>query len=72
MFSNRLFQGLIGFNLQTLVNDPSRIRDADNIRALLHAQRGRLIMVIVREYFVLFKRRGLLDELLAEIANEKG
>jgi hypothetical protein len=37
-------EGLIGFKLQALVNDPSRTRDLDDIRALLRAQRGRLNM----------------------------
>jgi hypothetical protein len=37
-------EGLIGFKLQALVNNPSRTRDFDDIRALLRAQRGRLNM----------------------------
>jgi hypothetical protein len=64
-------EGLIGFKLQALVNNPSRIRDLDDIRALLRAQRGRLNMQEVREYFALFDRKEMLDELLAEIANDK-
>lgn len=63
-------EGLIGFKLQALVNNPSRQRDLDDIRALLRAQRGRLNMQEVRGYFDLFERGELLDELLAEIANE--
>lgn len=64
-------EGLIGFKLQALVNNPSRTRDLDDIRALLRAQRGRLNMAEVREYFALFDRQELLDELLDEIANDK-
>ncbi|MFC5525313.1 hypothetical protein ACFPPA_06110 [Rhodanobacter ginsengisoli] len=64
-------EGLIGFKLQALVNNPSRARDLDDIRALLRAQRGRLSMVEVQEYFALFDRKEMLDELLAEIANDK-
>ncbi|GAA0242838.1 nucleotidyltransferase family protein [Rhodanobacter caeni] len=64
-------EGLIGFKLQALVNNPSRTRDFDDIRALLRVQRGRLNMVEVQEYFALFDRKEMLDELLAEIANDK-
>jgi hypothetical protein len=63
-------EGLIGFKLQALVNDPSRTRDLDDIRALLRAQRGRLNMAEVHEYFALFDRTELLDELLAQIADK--
>ena len=59
-------EGLIGFKLQALVNDPGRTRDLDDIRALLRAQRGRLNMTEVREYFALFRREDLLDELLTQ------
>lgn len=64
-------EGLIGFKLQALVNNHSRTRDLDDIRALLRAQRGRLNMQEVQEYFALFDRKEMLDELLAEIANDK-
>jgi hypothetical protein len=64
-------EGLIGFKLQALVNDPSRTRDLEDIRALLRVQRGRLNMEEVREYFALFDRQEILDELLAEIANDR-
>lgn len=60
-------EGLIGFKLQALVNNPFRTRDLDDIRALLRAQRGRLNMIEVRQYFALFDRKETLDELLAEI-----
>lgn len=60
-------EGLIGFKLQALVNDPLRRRDLEDIRALLRAQRDRLNMQELREYFALFDRQDLLDELLAEL-----
>lgn len=60
-------EGLIGFKLQALANNPSHARDLDDMRALLRAQRGRLNMPEVREYFALFGREELLDELLDEI-----
>jgi hypothetical protein len=64
-------EGLIGFKLQALVNNPSRSRDLEDIRALLCAQHGKLNMVEVREYFAMFDRTEMLDGLLAEIADEK-
>ena len=60
-------EGLIGFKLQALVNDPKRGRDLDDIRALLRAQQGRLNMQEIRDYFALFERTELFDELLAEL-----
>jgi len=57
-------EGLIGFKLQGLANDPRRTQDLEDIKALLHANRDTLNMVEVREYFKLFNREGLLDELL--------
>lgn len=64
-------EGLIGFKLQALVNNPSRSRDLDDIRALLRVQRDWLNMAEVREYFAMFDRTEMLDGLLAEIAEEK-
>jgi hypothetical protein len=59
-------EGLIGFKLQGLVNDPRRRQDLEDIRALLRANRPRLDMAEVREYFHLFDRDDLLDELLED------
>ena len=59
-------EGLIGFKLQALCNDPTRGRDLDDIRRLLRANRTKLDMDEVRKYFALFEREALLDELLAE------
>lgn len=63
-------EGLIGFKLQALVNNPSRLRDIEDIQALLRAQRDRLNMAEVREYFVMFDRAEMLDGILDEIAAE--
>lgn len=59
-------EGLIGFKLQALANDPSRIRDIEDIRALLSTKHDELDMQEIREYFALFDRTQWLDELLAE------
>lgn len=61
-------EGLIGFKLQAMVNDPQRTQDMEDIRALLRAKRGGLDMEQVRGYFQLFEREGLLDDLLREIS----
>lgn len=58
-------EGLIGFKLQALCNDPSRGRDLDDIRQLLQANRAELDMAEVRRYFQLFDREEVLNELLA-------
>lgn len=58
-------EGLIGFKLQALCNDPGRGRDLDDIRQLLRQNRDQLDLREVRHYFVLFEREPLLDELLS-------
>jgi len=63
-------EGLIGFKLQALANNPSRTRDIEDIRALLRAQHGKLNMAEVREYFALFDCVEWLDELLAQIDDD--
>jgi len=60
-------EGIIGFKLQALVNDPRRTQDLEDIRALLRANGPSLDMEEVREYFRLFDREAQLDELLREI-----
>ena len=60
-------EGLIGFKLQALVNEPRRTQDLEDIRALLRANRATLDMEQVRGYFRLFQRESQLDELLGEI-----
>lgn len=58
-------EGLIAFKLQGFVNDPSRTQDLEDIRSLLRANREVVNQVELREYFRLFEREPLLDELLA-------
>lgn len=57
-------EGLIGFKLQGHVNDPSRTRDLDDIRALLKTHRNSVNMDELRGYFALFDKADLLHELL--------
>lgn len=57
-------EGLIGFKLQGFVNDATRTRDLDDIRALFKIHRASLNMNEVREYFALFDQSELLHELL--------
>jgi hypothetical protein len=58
-------EGLIGFKLQGFVNDATRTRDLEDIRALVKIHRDSLNMDELREYFALFNRLELLHELLA-------
>jgi hypothetical protein len=60
-------EGLIGFKLQGVVNDPRRTQDLEDIKALLRANVASIDMAEVREYFKLFERESLLDELLEQI-----
>lgn len=57
-------EGLIGFKLQGFVNDATRTRDLDDIRALFKIHRASLDMDELREYFALFNKPELLHELL--------
>lgn len=59
-------EGIIGFKLQALANDPSRLQDLADIRALLRHNLATMDMDEVRGYFRLFDREPLLDELLSE------
>lgn len=59
-------EGLIAFKLQAWVNNPRRTQDLEDIRALLRANRDELDLAEVREYFVLFGREDMLEELLHE------
>jgi hypothetical protein len=60
-------EGLIGFKLQAMVNNPRRTQDLEDIRALMRENRDIIDMVQVREYFQLFDRQTLLEELINEI-----
>lgn len=57
-------EGLIGFKLQALVNDPRRTQHLADIRALIRANRATLNMGRLREFFRFFDREALLEELL--------
>jgi len=59
-------EGIIGFKLQALANDPTRAQDLADIRALFRANRGSLDIDEVRGYFRLFDREPLLDEILRD------
>ena len=58
-------EGLIGFKLQGFVNDATRTRDLDDIRALVKLHRTSINLDELREYFALFNQSHLLDELLS-------
>jgi len=60
-------EGLIAFKLQGWVNNPRRTQDLEDIRALVRANRDTLNRSEIREYFVLFNRESLLDEILNEL-----
>jgi hypothetical protein len=57
-------EGLIGLKLQGFVNNPRRTQDLEDIKALIAANRQALKMDEVREYFRLFNREPLLEEIL--------
>ena len=59
-------EGLIGFKLQGFINDPRRTQDLEDIRALLRASQATRDLDEVREYFRLFDREAMLEELLHE------
>jgi hypothetical protein len=59
-------EGLIAFKLQGFVNNPRRTQDLEDIRALIRANRDTLNLTEVREYFMLFERAALLEEILSE------
>jgi hypothetical protein len=50
--------------LQGFVNNPRRTQDLEDIKALVAANRQALKMHEVREYFSLFDREALLEEIL--------
>jgi len=58
-------EGLIAFKLQGFVNDPRRTQDLEDIRALLRANKASVNLGEVRDYFRVFDREALLDEILA-------
>jgi len=59
-------EALIGLKLQALVNEPRRVQDDADIRALLAAAGDALNLRLVRDYYRLFDREPELDRLLVE------
>ena len=57
-------EGLIGLKIQAFVNNPRRTQDVEDIKALIAANREALKMDEVREYFRLFNREALLEDIL--------
>lgn len=64
-------EGLLGFKIQALHDDPSRIRDLSDMLELLRVTRDRIDIDQVREYFRIFGRENLLDDLLRAIAEHR-
>jgi hypothetical protein len=60
-------EGLIAFKLQALVNNPRRLQDLEDIRALIRANRATLDMDVVASYFKVFDRVALLAEIVRDI-----
>lgn len=63
-------EGLVGFKLQGWTNDPSRVRDLDDLKSLIGLHKATLDLDQIRRYFVLFDREAMLDEIL-ETASER-
>ncbi len=59
-------EGLVAFKLQGYVNDPTRTRDLDDIRAVLRAHHETLDHEALKGYFRLFEREDLLEKLIDE------
>ena len=57
-------EGLIGFKLQGYVNDATRTRDLDDIRALVRQHRATLNTQELQSYFALFHQLDLFHALL--------
>lgn len=57
-------EGLIGLKLQGFVNNPRRTQDLEDIKALIAANRKALNLDELQEYFRLFNREALLEEIL--------
>lgn len=60
-------EGLIAFKLQGWVNNPRRTQDMEDIRALIRANRQVLNLEEVRNYFRMFDREPLLEEILSDL-----
>lgn len=60
-------EALIAFKLQGWVNNPRRTQDIEDIRALIRANRTNIDLTAAREYFRMFGRENLLEEILREL-----
>ena len=58
-------EGLIGLKLQALTNDPRRVQDLLDIRNLIEKHRAKLDLTQLYDYFLLFDKAALYDELIA-------
>ena len=56
-------KGSLPSNCRAYVNEPTRVRDPDDLHALFKANAGQLDMDEVRRYFALFDREDLLEAL---------
>ena len=61
-------ESLIGLKLQAVVNHPSRVQDAADIRALVAAAGSGLNVERLRDYYRVFDREPELEHLLADVA----
>ncbi len=57
-------EGLIGLKLQALTNDPKRLQDLLDIRNLIQKHRANLDLIQLHDYFLLFDKAALYDELI--------
>jgi hypothetical protein len=59
-------EGLIGLKLQAISNDPRRLQDLVDIRSLVEKHRQSLDLTELYDYFVLFDKAALYQELLGQ------
>ena len=57
-------EGIIGLKLQALTNDPRRLQDLIDIRNLFQKHRANLNLTQLYDYFLLFDKAELYDELI--------
>ena len=63
-------EDLIGLKVQSSTNDPERYhQDMADIEAITKANKGKLNMNLIKEYFELFNRKEELDQILGRIKN---
>lgn len=63
-------EDLIGLKVQSSSNDPERYhQDMADIEAVIKANKGKLNMNLIKEYFELFNRKEEFDQILKRIKN---